>query len=448
MNLNATEKFSALQQAIIKKSSLTAMDRACLKCHKPFQLHQPQMEALKLRGVHPEMPLVHSDRCSTCHREHVGTGLMPLPGAETCAGCHADLQELKRTRNIIKVSTPSPPKKPENRDLGDGLLRFIMPQEANAQMAVIKNYADGHPPFRYEGAGAGDPAVIKFNHQHHEQADVRKGDGTALQCSDCHRPKDGGEFYERVKYEQHCAECHSLNAVPEVPGLKVPHRDPTAVRIFAETLNTRIFTFLLNREIDGPPTGENEDARRERIMGETIKIVGKMNERGIRYLDDIERRIFVDGDPTPNAPLSPKSNTGLRLTPCAKCHTVSAPDPGRARLRTVAKTNIADRWVHHGPFTHLPHRHMSCHDCHGGAHASSKTSDVLMPPQKICAECHSPLRKEKVLEVTDGGVAPLPGTPAMAAKQRREGGVKWECQNCHQFHAPPESIRVLEAAAK
>jgi hypothetical protein len=54
------EKLSALSQAVIKKSSLVAMDRACLRCHEPFKLHQPQTEALALRGVHPELPLVHA----------------------------------------------------------------------------------------------------------------------------------------------------------------------------------------------------------------------------------------------------------------------------------------------------------------------------------------------------------------------------------------------------
>ena len=445
MNLNATEKFSALQQSIIKKSSLTAMDHACLKCHKPFQLHQPQMEALKLKGVHPKMPLVHSDRCSTCHREHVGTGLMPLPGGETCAGCHADLKELQRTRNLITVNSPSPPQKPENRDLGDGLLRFIMPQKADAPMAVIKNYADGHPAFRYEDADARDPAVIKYNHQRHEQADIPKIDGRALACADCHQPGKGGAYYEPVKYKQHCAVCHALNVVPQLPGFTIPHAEPASVRIFVNTLNAQMLRFLIEKEPSADLPG---------LVNRVTGIVENMRSRGERPLknfgdfagNELERRIFFTGDPTVDGRISGSGMDKPSFTACLGCHEV-ANNAGGLPYK-ITKTNIADRWVHHGPFTHLPHRHMSCNDCHGAAHASSKTSDVLMPPQKICAECHRPLQKDKVLEVVAGGVAPLPGTPAMALKQRREGGVKWECQNCHQFHAPPESIRMLEAAAK
>ncbi len=430
------EKFSAFQQAIIKKSSLAAMDRACLKCHKPFQLHQPQMEALKLRGVHPEMPLVHSERCSTCHREHVGRGLMKVPGSESCATCHADLSELKRTRNAIKVNSPSPPTKPENRNLGDGLIRFIMPQEAQPQFAIIKNYADGHPAFRYEGAGARDPAVIRYNHQRHEQADIPKIDGHALDCADCHQPGKAGAFYERVKYQQHCARCHALNVVPDLPGFTIPHGDPTVVRVFAESMNRQMFTYLLNKE-----SGATETELAARVT----EIVGKIRARGNSTLEEFERRIYESGDPPRDERISPKANTGQIFPPCAKCHEVT-PGSGAA-LRKVTKTNIADRWIQHGPFTHLPHTHMMCIDCHSKEITSQNTADILLPSQAQCAQCHSPLRKDKVLEVVNGGIAPKPGTPEMVEKQKREGGVKWECKNCHEFHAPPEAIRLLETAS-
>ncbi len=439
------EKFSALQQAVIKKSSLAGMDAACLRCHKPFQLHQPQMEALKLRGVHPQMPLVHSDRCSTCHREHVGAGLMHVPGSETCAGCHADLKELLRTRNVIKVNSPSPPDNPANRDLGDGLLRFIMPQEREPHFDVIKNYADGHPAFRYEGANARDPAVIKFNHARHEETIVRKADGSALQCADCHQPKDGGAYYEPVKYAKHCAECHALKVVQkDLPGFTIPHGDPTVVHVFVKTIFQQLSTFLFN---------QNPAASDKEVGDRAADVERDIINRGIRDRPTFKRRIFETGDPPPDIGASPKPTTSQTFPPCAKCHEVT-PSDTLAGYK-ITPTNIADRWVHHGPFTHLPHTHMSCNDCHGAAdeehnrvHQSSRTTDVLMPPQRICAECHRPLQKAKVKEIVGSGVAPKPGSSDKAAKERREGGVKWECQNCHQFHAPADSIEMVEASAK
>ena len=68
-----------------------------------------------------------------------------------------------------------------------------------------------------------------------------------------------------------------------------------------------------------------------------------------------------------------------------------------------------------------------------------------MPPQPLCAECHRPLEKGRLLEVVGDGVAPKPGSPEMAEWQRHAGGVKWECQACHHFHASPEAIQLLEA---
>ena len=439
------EKLSTLQQAVIKKSSLTGMDRACLKCHKPFQLHQPQTEALKLSGVHPEMPLVHSDRCSTCHREHAGTGLMAVPGSESCAICHADLQELARTRNVIKAASPSPPIKPENRNLGDGLIRFIMPQEANAQPAVIKNYADGHPPFRYEGAGARDPAILQYNHQRHEQANIPAvRDGRKLVCADCHEPGKGGAFYEPVRYQQHCVTCHALNVVPELPGFTIPHADPAQVVVFTNSINSRIAAFLINK---------NSGATFEEIGAQVQTIVSNIANRGDRPLSSFgnrggnewQRRIFFTGDPTVDGRTPGGGREKPGFTACAKCHQVV--DGEGAVPYKITKTNIADRWIHHGPFTHEPHTHMQCIDCHAKEIGSRNTADILLPSQTQCAECHSPLRKNKVLEVVAGGIAPKPRTPEMVGKQKREGGVKWECQNCHQFHAPPEAIRQLETAS-
>ncbi len=439
------DRLSALQQAVIKKSSLAGMDRACLKCHNSFQLHQPQMEALKLRGVHPEMPLVHSDRCSTCHREHVGHGLMAVPGSESCATCHADLQELARTRNVIKVGSPSPPVRPENRDLGDGLIRFLMPQEANAQPAVIRSYADGHPPFRYEEPTARDPAVIKYNHLRHEQKDIPAvRDGRKLACADCHQLGKGGAFYEPVKYQQHCATCHALNVVPELPGFTIPHADPAAVVVFTNTLNSKILAFL----IDQDPSAKLED-----LVAKVKTTVGNMVSRGDRPLsgfgeragNELQRRIFYTGDPTVDGRISGSGMDQPKFTACVGCHEVTKGD-GTVPYK-ITKTNIADRWIHHGPFTHQPHTHMLCIDCHHKEIGSRNTADILLPSQASCAQCHSPLRKDKVLEVVAGGIAPKPRTPEMVEKQKREGGVKWECQNCHQFHAPPEAIQMLESAS-
>ena len=43
-------------------------------------------------------------------------------------------------------------------------------------------------------------------------------------------------------------------------------------------------------------------------------------------------------------------------------------------------------------FDHTPHRMVTCASCHQ-FEASTKTSDVLLPNQAVCATCHAPAQK-------------------------------------------------------
>jgi hypothetical protein len=104
----------------------------------------------------------------------------------------------------------------------------------------------------------------------------------------------------------------------------------------------------------------------------------------------------------------------------------------------VQKPEMPERWLQHGLFTHLPHEHMKCWDCHATALTSTKAGDILLPPRKFCAECHRP----PVQGVSDTGSA-LADDPTSAASQRVLGGIKWDCTDCHKFHAPEDAeIRI------
>ena len=106
----------------------------------------------------------------------------------------------------------------------------------------------------------------------------------------------------------------------------------------------------------------------------------------------------------------------------------------------IKPTNIADRWLTRGPFTHAPHAHMNCLDCHGAAPESRETKDILMPTQKSCTECHRALEGDKVQALKTGSPEEL------TAKQKREGGIAYSCLSCHKFHAPPEASSILVRA--
>jgi predicted CXXCH cytochrome family protein len=90
---------------------------------------------------------------------------------------------------------------------------------------------------------------------------------------------------------------------------------------------------------------------------------------------------------------------------------------------------------------------MDCADCHQAAHKSTLTADILMPPQKLCAECHRPLPAGSRVVVAKTINSPAPSMTGgdLAAEQRRTGGIKWDCQSCHVFHAPPDASEFAGA---
>lgn len=440
----APGKFHHTAEQALRATSLAEMDKACIKCHDPQRLHQPQSAALALRGVHHEMPLVFSGACADCHREHVTSARMALPRSDACATCHNDAVKLAATSMRIHEAGPKL-QQPTAAELADGQRHFVMPLPA--QSVAFKTFAEGHPAFGYEQSGARDPATIKFNHQRHFAADIPPIDGRKLDCSDCHKPEPKGAFMERISYQQHCVRCHELQLDPALPRLTIPHGEADAVRFFARNLTARLSEYALRER------GLNDPAQRGQFVVEQFN---RLQARGMKTVEELERRIFLTGDPPlDDERFAPKTNPNQLIIACAKCHAVK-PGEGNA-TPVVAKSGIPDRWLTRGPFTHLPHVHMDCADCHGSpknsvanVFKSARTSDILMPKKKMCVACHRPLERDKV--------QPIPANfdatqirAAVTAKQRREGGVKDDCQSCHQFHSPREVsqfVRSLEQAKK
>jgi len=425
-SVNAGTVNSALEKLTSKYSSeaeLSKMDKACIQCHDAFSLHQPQAAALSLRPVSKEIPVVHAIGCAVCHREHQGPGPIKFPARESCESCHANREVLVKTLNMLQVNGKLASRKPEIRDFGDGARRFIPPRQVPHQPVAFKTFAQGHPSFGYEKPGMKDPAAIRYNHARHEQADIPLLNGRKLDCVECHKPGANGQFYQRIDYEQHCATCHSLHFDPDVPKMAIPHGDPEKVRDYLRSLYTQ-YTDYAQTEL-GMTT---EDQMRAFAVQQTIKL----NKRGISDNREMERRVFYTGDP-PEVPgrVTTKSNKGQFFAGCAKCHEITPPDITGAPK--ITPTNMADRWLTRGPFTHAPHTHIACTDCHGAAKNSNLTTDILMPTQQSCAECHRQLQGDLVKKLAND-------TPEeKTAKQKREGGIAADCQSCHKFHTPAEA---------
>ena len=163
-------KFTTTAEQALKGTSLADMDRACIKCHDPQRLHQPQAAALALRRVYHEMPMVFSGACANCHREHVTSARMALPRSEACATCHNDSTRLAATSAHIREEGP-PLLGAAAAELADGQRHFVMPR-TQQQPVAFKSFAEGHPHFAYEQPGARDPGTIKFNHARHFEADI------------------------------------------------------------------------------------------------------------------------------------------------------------------------------------------------------------------------------------------------------------------------------------
>ena len=94
---------------------------------------------------------------------------------------------------------------------------------------------------------------------------------------------------------------------------------------------------------------------------------------------------------------------------CAYCHEVT---PSGSEVPLVRQPFIPDRWLIRGGFAHGKHFKVACVACHP-AERSRDTSDILLPSQKRCVECHSP-----------------------------QGGVAHNCSTCHSYHTPRKETAV------
>jgi len=419
----------------IQAASASLLDRACLQCHALQQLHLPQATALTLEARSSELVIAHATDCALCHKEHVGPLRMPVPESSTCLTCHADADALQRSRKTLPLGHPATPPKAENLLFPDGLIHFIAPPSAEGKLPVFTATNTGHPAFGYQRHGVQDPAKVAYNHHRHESSDIPEVNGHKLNCADCHVVGPGGVNFQPIKYDQHCATCHSLQIQPSLPRLTIPHGDAEKVRFFLAGLSVS-FEYAIRAE------GLTDPVAISRRVDEEKK---SLERRGIYGQKDLEDRVFHQGDP-PDSQTDRRPRTGNRkfLTECAKCHTVGAGTATQAPK--IEKPRIASRWLQKGRFTHEPHTHMACADCHGAVHASTKTTDILLPTQQSCAECHRPPAADAAPDLAGLMSPPVAGGGSpLAATQRATGGVRWGCVSCHSFHAPADAQAIIQS---
>lgn len=389
-------------------SSLEAMDAACMKCHPGTGLHAPQTWNIGLNTA-SQGGLVHASSCASCHREHAGPHRMALPSSQTCTDCHGSLTKLHNSRTQ-PTQPPSVTAGGQTVDLGEGLRLFLPPAHAPEAVAAFESFAHGHPSFGYENPEARDPSDLKFNHARHFRTDIPQLNNAKLDCASCHQPEANGVFYQPVRFEKHCQECHSLQIQQSLPNLHIPHGNSRTVKLFLAGLDSSIESSVRASGVT-EPVAVSLRVKEEREA---------LQRRGLSSINDLEKRVFLQGDPQDlGGERLMRSGRPKFLTECAKCHTVKGGEDGSSP--EVQPPRIPTRWLSKGAFNHQPHKQSACTDCHGAALKSKLTSDILLPTQQSCVECHQPL--------TSTG----------------KEGVKFSCQNCHHFHSA-FTPSVLEAA--
>lgn len=354
----------------------TFMDEnRCLKCHVHHDRHLTTTD------------FVAAHSCSDCHREHRGNQLAS-PSDDTCATCHNNGPRITQFALDFNTSASANNSMNSQPQVAAGLVAFITPRPTAGRTNLFAHFWDGHPDFGVHRAGIPDGNTLKFNHRMHLGETVRLHDRTqgksrALNCSDCHRPDATGAYMSRIRFDQHCKSCHSLQFDPVNPEVHLPHGDVSAVRATVSSLASLQVQYaeLARRK------GITERAGIEKFVRDSSEAVKKL--LGTNGGDELVEKILFIGDPRERMQPSDRADGEKRgfYAGCAYCHEVGR-DPQYEAV--ITRPMIPDRWLLGGRFTHAKHTQVSCVACHSTVPQSSRSADINLPHQVSCAACHSP----------------------------------------------------------
>lgn len=346
---------------------LTTLDHSCQTCHGEHNFHQPT--------------LTYDYSCMACHQEHRGKGRLAPPADNHCIICHGDQETMQASANAGKYLSSDKFHYQKTADL----VRFASIRPPEGYTEVFKSFSKGHPDFQIHGMNQKDPDTLRFNHALHFGGSIPKVNGHQLGCADCHKSQASGIGFARIKFEENCQTCHSLQFDPRNPELQVPHGNVEGVRAFLRSL-PRQYADLANRK------GLRRNEEQESFAQNQIQSLKQTYATG----ELLEKAVFFT---------STRKASSADYIGCAYCHTTSSTPEG---LPAVVAPVIPDQWMPHAKFNHSRHTHVNCTECHA-ATTSRETSDILLPRKATCITCHSP-----------------------------QGGVSQSCTTCHGFHNFPE----------
>ncbi|MEM9044366.1 MAG: cytochrome c3 family protein [Pseudomonadota bacterium] len=382
---------------------------ACFSCHADLTRHADPEQF-------PDMQL-GGNKCSNCHKEHLGGDVPTQTEAATCTNCHANEIAGVKNQNLKPLSS------------------FVV-DHPNFQPEIIASVSRGPDgklkpeliprPFP-QGTVLQEKSGLRFPHDKHMAKD-----GVALLtgkqplgCSDCHSTEADGNLMRPIKMERDCGGCHQLEFAPAQVAISLPHADEAGI---AEIVRG----YFNDRVAEGSVVVKAENTNRRRRLGGQDTNVGGLLANAEWAAEQTERQL--------------DAIFGIRL--CATCHEAQKVGDAQTASGWLVQPALLQRhWMPRANFSHERHKEMDCEGCHA-ATTSSSASDVLMPQISICRDCHSVEGGEDdeiiaFLEgVTGQDLMALTGRPRPAAPAPAKPGTKAasaDCATCHSYHKAGEA---------
>ena len=406
---------------LVRVEYFVPIDQACMQCHPGYAFHQPNVAPDLTRPVGTGARRETSS-CTSCHKEHVTAGKMVASSDQNCAACHnrADLMAASAEIGHGISSRYFPSAVPKNTG---GLRYFYKPRPPEGYTEVFAAFDQGHPGFQIQTQHLKDPDTLQYNHARHERADIPNTElGSRLDCNYCHKSDGSGTNFQKITFENNCVHCHALAFDPNLApsannprdvGLVIPHGDPEKVRSFLRTLPNQYLEYAIRHE------GANAVQAQAYMVNAVNKLAdsyGVPANALFQLGPKLEQKVFYNADhlSTGSGALRRRSEGGggrgqdnTYFPGCAFCHQVSAAVPNVTP--TITPAVIFDRWLGDGRFDHSKHQQQTCAECHASIHTSEKTSDINIPTQQSCTQCHN----------------------------SKLGGVANDCESCHHYHDDP-----------
>ena len=303
---------------------------------------------------------VSSAKCLDCHPQQPHAETQTRTPEPECYECHAEHRGATKLGAIPDTS--------------------CVACHSTQRVPISGFGAPRHPELSYPA----DTNTLRFNHQLHlapKGVFNAKGKRTVLQCASCH-DLTGAADPKPITFAQHCHDCHRLGFDTRFPDDEVPHGGDNGI----------VYGYIAarysgDRDVLGKPPAE------------------------VRRILTARKRVNVDDRAV---------TLGVKVFEirCRFCHEVK---PRGDRL-AVTPPVLRTTWLERATFTHDRHRTIECEKCHEGVRGSVPTSDVLMPKQAGCAECHA--QNDKTAQA---------GSP---------------CLTCHEYHFRPQRQVTKTALAR